>query len=420
MIASKVICDDTYSNKSWGIVAQGMFSLREINQMEREMCSYLDWELTVDAKTLKTFEVILKKAFGGSEASKLSTSSPTSSTNSPMRGSLSYHRTCGGAGGGQLSQSQVLSAAYYDEAAATRLSSPSSLHPPENPLSSSIPSLATTNKFSPSPSLLVERGEWQKVISLLAALELVLIKSPAGCTRPRYAFVFFWTPPHLTCLPAAYVDTALSYLSTLAPMEDALRDQLCDTMLAIVSTSPYHDDGALRSAYSMRAMTQDLIESHGRLPLQAAAYAERPYRPLSPCLVHEDCVESDSLVSSLADLQSSPTGGTITPSASLEEPTGGNPFPTATPLIAYPPRSWSRGADAPVPVSVQGLLRHITGIPLDVRQHLEEGMPRRPSWEKANPKLLMSALVLLLTLVGTVVAILSLQAAKGVNNESKQ
>ncbi|THV01543.1 hypothetical protein K435DRAFT_926818, partial [Dendrothele bispora CBS 962.96] len=48
MIASKVICDDTYSNKSWSIVAQGMFTLREINQMEREMCNYLDWELTVD------------------------------------------------------------------------------------------------------------------------------------------------------------------------------------------------------------------------------------------------------------------------------------------------------------------------------------------------------------------------------------
>lgn len=30
MIASKVICDDTYSNKSWAIVAQGMFTLREI------------------------------------------------------------------------------------------------------------------------------------------------------------------------------------------------------------------------------------------------------------------------------------------------------------------------------------------------------------------------------------------------------
>jgi hypothetical protein len=65
MIASKVMCDDTYSNKSWGIVAQGMFTLREINQMEREMCSYLEWELNVDTKTLKSFEAMVKKDFNG-------------------------------------------------------------------------------------------------------------------------------------------------------------------------------------------------------------------------------------------------------------------------------------------------------------------------------------------------------------------
>ena len=32
IIASKVICDDTYSNKSWSIVRQGIFQLREIYQ----------------------------------------------------------------------------------------------------------------------------------------------------------------------------------------------------------------------------------------------------------------------------------------------------------------------------------------------------------------------------------------------------
>jgi len=63
MIASKVICDDTYSNKSWGIVAQGMFSLREINQMEREMCSYLEWELTVDNPILENFERAVRNDF---------------------------------------------------------------------------------------------------------------------------------------------------------------------------------------------------------------------------------------------------------------------------------------------------------------------------------------------------------------------
>ncbi|KAG1893040.1 uncharacterized protein F5891DRAFT_963601 [Suillus fuscotomentosus] len=39
MLASKVICDDTYSNKSWSIVAQGMFQLREINQVSCQ-CNY--------------------------------------------------------------------------------------------------------------------------------------------------------------------------------------------------------------------------------------------------------------------------------------------------------------------------------------------------------------------------------------------
>jgi hypothetical protein len=32
--------------KTLGIVAQGMFQLREINQMEREMCQYLLTQLT--------------------------------------------------------------------------------------------------------------------------------------------------------------------------------------------------------------------------------------------------------------------------------------------------------------------------------------------------------------------------------------
>lgn len=67
MIASKVICDDTYSNRSWSIVAQGMFSLREINQMEREMCSYLEWELTVDNTMLTNFETRLREDFWNTE-----------------------------------------------------------------------------------------------------------------------------------------------------------------------------------------------------------------------------------------------------------------------------------------------------------------------------------------------------------------
>lgn len=65
MLASKVMCDDTYSNKSWSIVGQGMFALREINQMEREMCSYLEWQLNVDPAHLKEFEQKVRKDFRG-------------------------------------------------------------------------------------------------------------------------------------------------------------------------------------------------------------------------------------------------------------------------------------------------------------------------------------------------------------------
>ncbi|KZP02096.1 hypothetical protein FIBSPDRAFT_982935, partial [Athelia psychrophila] len=65
MITLKVICDDTYSNKSWGIVGQGMFQLWEVNQMERGMCQYLDWELSVEPQTLAAFKEMVWKDFAG-------------------------------------------------------------------------------------------------------------------------------------------------------------------------------------------------------------------------------------------------------------------------------------------------------------------------------------------------------------------
>ena len=60
MILSKVMCDDMYSNKSWSAVAQGMFNLQE---MEREMCNWLEWELTAVNPMLSTFETAIKRDF---------------------------------------------------------------------------------------------------------------------------------------------------------------------------------------------------------------------------------------------------------------------------------------------------------------------------------------------------------------------
>ncbi|KAM0755411.1 hypothetical protein T439DRAFT_320104 [Meredithblackwellia eburnea MCA 4105] len=47
MLSSKISMDDTYSNKSWQIVGQGLFSLREVNQMERELFAFLGWNVVV-------------------------------------------------------------------------------------------------------------------------------------------------------------------------------------------------------------------------------------------------------------------------------------------------------------------------------------------------------------------------------------
>ena len=71
MIASKVICDTTYNNKAWFIVAQGTFNHREINQMEREMCLYLNWDLTVDNTILTNFTAMVVRDFRGPGPSRI-------------------------------------------------------------------------------------------------------------------------------------------------------------------------------------------------------------------------------------------------------------------------------------------------------------------------------------------------------------
>lgn len=101
MIASKVVCDDTYSNKSWCIVGQNLYTLKEVNQMEREMCSYLEWILHVDAAELETFTQRVKKEYGSQcpavppqwvsspVASTPATAAPTASIPSPVEASRS-------------------------------------------------------------------------------------------------------------------------------------------------------------------------------------------------------------------------------------------------------------------------------------------------------------------------------------------
>ncbi|WWC94186.1 hypothetical protein V866_001026 [Kwoniella sp. B9012] len=78
MIASKVICDDTYSNQSWSIVAQKMFALKEINQMEREMCGYLEWNLNVAGDEIANFEAKIRSEHGPKAIARASSASSSS------------------------------------------------------------------------------------------------------------------------------------------------------------------------------------------------------------------------------------------------------------------------------------------------------------------------------------------------------
>lgn len=63
MLSSKVICDDTYSNKSWAIVGQGFYELRDVNLMEREMIHYLSFDLTIPGSELEQFTQTVRATY---------------------------------------------------------------------------------------------------------------------------------------------------------------------------------------------------------------------------------------------------------------------------------------------------------------------------------------------------------------------
>ena len=87
MIASKVvcndICNDTYSDKSWAVIGQGMFQPKEINQMEREMRGYLEWRLNIDYIALEEFTEDVIARFGNGVVS-----TPTNPTKSTAAGAV--------------------------------------------------------------------------------------------------------------------------------------------------------------------------------------------------------------------------------------------------------------------------------------------------------------------------------------------
>ena len=56
MIALKLVCNETNLNKSWCVVGQGMFTLKE--KTERKMGSYLEWKLNLQPAGLSEFALL--------------------------------------------------------------------------------------------------------------------------------------------------------------------------------------------------------------------------------------------------------------------------------------------------------------------------------------------------------------------------
>ncbi|CAE6413357.1 unnamed protein product [Rhizoctonia solani] len=64
-IAGKMLGDNPYSNNSWCIAGQKLFTLEELNEMERKMCGDLMWELDIGVDELKNVEEKIQECYDG-------------------------------------------------------------------------------------------------------------------------------------------------------------------------------------------------------------------------------------------------------------------------------------------------------------------------------------------------------------------
>ncbi|KAJ7016559.1 hypothetical protein C8F04DRAFT_975535, partial [Mycena alexandri] len=63
MVASKFLYDESYKNSTWRKIAQKLYSLPEINQMERELCFHLEWDIALDTPTISNFRALVSRDF---------------------------------------------------------------------------------------------------------------------------------------------------------------------------------------------------------------------------------------------------------------------------------------------------------------------------------------------------------------------
>ena len=65
MLATKTTTDENYATQTWKVAAKRLYSLKEINESERQMCDDLHWDVNVTPEELQEFEVRVKRDFSG-------------------------------------------------------------------------------------------------------------------------------------------------------------------------------------------------------------------------------------------------------------------------------------------------------------------------------------------------------------------
>ncbi|KAJ7110746.1 hypothetical protein C8R43DRAFT_1139310 [Mycena crocata] len=64
MLSAKTLGDQSYKNYNWVLIGQRMFDLLEINQMERQLLEFLDWQLVLPVRELSIFRASMQRDFG--------------------------------------------------------------------------------------------------------------------------------------------------------------------------------------------------------------------------------------------------------------------------------------------------------------------------------------------------------------------
>lgn len=65
MLAAKLTQDNAYANMAWRDIGMYIFPLEHLNEMERNMCKYLDWNFNVDPMVFRRFERAIRKKYVG-------------------------------------------------------------------------------------------------------------------------------------------------------------------------------------------------------------------------------------------------------------------------------------------------------------------------------------------------------------------